>query len=186
MTEQLRGDARRGVRAILALCGADIDSPEVAKTPQRMVEALVEMTAGRREKPAEILTAEFDRHGYDEPVILRGVDFVSVCEHHLLPFTGRAVVMYVPGQHVVGLSKLARLVDCFARRLQIQERLTGQIAESLLVHGKALGVGVAVAASHSCMCARGVRKPGAEMVTTYLAGSLKGSAATRAELLRYL
>lgn len=174
------------MRALLALCGADPDDPGVRETPKRVLKAMAEMTAGRHDDPAKILSTTFDKHAYDQMVVLRGVEFVSLCEHHMLPFTGRAVVAYVPGERVVGLSKLARLVDCYARRLQIQERMTQQIADALTTHLQPRGAGVVVAAAHSCMCARGVRKPGAEMVTSYLTGVLRDKPEARAELMAFL
>lgn len=175
-----------GVRSLLAICGADPDDPSVRDTPKRVLKAMREMTAGRHDDPAAILSTTFDRHAYDQMVVLRGVEFVSLCEHHMLPFTGSAVVAYVPGDRVVGLSKLARLVDCYARRLQIQERMTQQIADALTEHLKPRGAGVVLAASHSCMCSRGVRKSGAEMVTSCLTGVLREKPEARAELLSFL
>lgn len=175
-----------GVRALLHLCGADPDDPSVFETPRRVLKAMREMTAGRHENPKTILSTTFEKHNYDQMIVLRGVDFVSLCEHHLLPFTGRAVVAYLPGERVVGLSKLARLVDCFARRLQIQERMTQQIADALSEHLSPRGAGVVIAASHSCMCARGVRKTGADMLTCSLTGALRDKPEARAELMSFL
>ena len=142
------------------------------------------MTVGYGQDPEKILSANFASEGYDELVILRDVDFYSLCEHHLLVFAGRATVAYLPNGRVVGLSKLARLVDCFARRLQLQERLTRQIAEAVETHLRPRGHGVIVRATHFCMCARGVGKPRAEMVTSALGGSLKEDASARSEFLR--
>jgi GTP cyclohydrolase I len=152
-------------------------------TPERVVKALGQMTEGYGQDPVEILGTTFDTEGYDEMVVLRGIDFVSLCEHHMLPFTGTAAVGYVPGDRVVGLSKLARLVDCFARRLQIQERMTKEIADAVMNVLSPQGVGVVVSARHSCMGCRGVRKPGASMVTSYLAGVMRDNVAARAEFL---
>lgn len=152
-------------------------------TPRRVVKALGEMTTGYGQDVHEILGTTFDTEGYDEMVVLRGIDFVSLCEHHMLPFTGTAAVGYVPGERVVGLSKLARLVDCFARRLQIQERMTKEIADAVMEVLSPQGVGVVVSAHHSCMGCRGVRKPGASMVTSYLAGVMRDNVAARAEFL---
>lgn len=176
----------QGIRSLLAMCGADPDDPGVRDTPRRVLKAMREMTAGRHEDPGAILSTTFEKHAYDQMIVLRGVEFVSLCEHHLLPFTGRAVVAYIPSNRVVGLSKLARLVECYARRLQIQERMTQQIADALTEHLQPRGVGVVLAASHSCMCARGVRKPGAEMVTSSLTGALRDKADARAELMSLL
>ena len=152
-------------------------------TPARVVKALGQMTEGYGQDPREILGTTFDTDGYDEMVVLRGIDFVSLCEHHMLPFIGTAAVGYVPGERVVGLSKLARLVDCFSRRLQIQERMTKEIADAVMEVLSPQGVGVVVSAHHSCMGCRGVRKPGASMVTSYLAGVMRDNVAARAEFL---
>lgn len=156
----------------------------VANTPLRFLKALHEMTRGRLEDPAVILSKRFAA-GSDELVVLRGIEFVSLCEHHLLPFTGTADVGYLPPEsgEVVGLSKLARLVDCFARRLQIQERMTHDIAHSLMTCLVAKGAAVVVRARHSCMGCRGVKKPGAEMVTSCVLGLFRTEPGLRAEFL---
>jgi GTP cyclohydrolase I len=146
------------------------------------VRAFREMTAGYDEDPAEILAKTFDEAS-DELIVLREIEFHSTCEHHLLPFYGTASVGYLPGA-VVGISKLARLVHCFARRLQIQERLTRQIAEAIETHLGARGAGVVVRARHLCMGCRGVRLPASEMVTTAMLGVLRQDAAARGEFLR--
>ena len=152
-------------------------------TPRRVVKALGEMTSGYGEDPRHLLGTTFDTDGYDEMVVLRGIEFVSLCEHHMLPFTGIAAVGYVPRERVVGLSKLARLVDCFSRRLQIQERMTKQIADAVMEILEPKGVGVVVSARHSCMGCRGVRKATADMVTSSLAGVMLDDRAARAEFL---
>ena len=140
------------------------------------------MTSGYGDDPAEILARTFEESS-DEMVVLRGISFHSTCEHHMLPFYGEASVGYLPGK-VVGISKLARLVDCFARRLQIQERLTRQIAESVEEHLEARGVGVIIRAHHLCMGCRGVRQQTTEMVTSAMLGTLRNDAMARAEFLR--
>lgn len=150
-------------------------------TPQRVYRALVEMTSGYREDPATILSTVFEEP-CDEVVVLKGIQFVSLCEHHMLTFTGTVDVGYIPGK-VVGLSKLARLVDCFARRFQIQERMTRQIATSIMEHLKAEGAAVVVRAVHSCMACRGVKKQGATMVTSSMLGSFRTDVAARMEFL---
>lgn len=172
------------VTRLLEHIGEDPTRPGLADTPDRVLRAFTELTAGYRDDPAAILTRVFP-DDYDELVILRGVTFTSLCEHHLLAFTGTASVGYIPtpGQGVVGLSKLARLVDCFARRLQVQERLTMQVADAIEAHLHPVGVGVVVRAEHSCMGCRGVRKPGAEMVTSALRGALRAKPEARAEFL---
>ncbi len=175
-------EAERGVVALLTLIGEDPRRDGLLDTPKRVVKAWREMTSGYQEDPAEILSRTFEEAS-DELVILRGVTFHSLCEHHLLPFHGSASVGYLPGK-VVGISKLARLVHCFARRLQIQERLTRQIASAVEEQLEARGVGVLVRAHHACMGCRGVRLPDAELVTSAMLGTLRSDAGARAEFLR--
>src|SRR5215213_59940 len=150
-------EAEHAVTALLRLIGEDPQRDGLLETPARVVKAFLEMTAGYDESPAEILSKTFDEHS-DELIVLRGIDFHSMCEHHLLPFQGVAHVGYLPGK-VVGISKLARLVHCFGRRLQIQERMTQQIARAVETHLEAQGVGVIIAAHHLCMGCRGVKLP---------------------------
>jgi GTP cyclohydrolase I len=156
---------------------------DLEETPMRMVMALREMTAGYGMDPAKILSKTFDVE-YDEMILVRGVRFTSLCEHHLLPFPGVAHVGYIPGAKVVGLSKLARLVTCFAMRLQIQERMTRQIAEAIQDHLQPKGVGVIVSARHACMGHRGAKQPDAEMVTSTMLGCLREDPAARSEFLK--
>jgi len=170
------------VRALLHLIGEDTKRDGLRNTPARVVKALLEMTAGYDESPADILATTFAERS-DELIVLRGIDFHSVCEHHLLPFQGVAHVGYLPGK-VVGISKLARLVQCFARRLQIQERMTQQIADAVETHLEAQGVGVVVMAHHMCMGCRGVRLPATQLVTSAMLGTLRKQAETRSEFLR--
>lgn len=151
-------------------------------TPHRWCKAIDELTKGYGEDPADILSVVFDETA-DEMVVLRDVPFVSLCEHHLFPFTGSATVAYLPQRNVVGLSKLARLVDIYARRLQIQERMTKEIAHALQEHLEPLGAGVVVRARHSCMECRGVKKTGATMVTSSLLGKFREDPTVRAEFL---
>jgi GTP cyclohydrolase I len=169
---------------LLEFVGEDPNREGLRETPKRVCKALTEMTAGYKDDPALILAADFDSEGYDQMIWLRDIDFYSMCEHHMLPFHGTAVVGYIPDKRVVGLSKLARLVDCFARRLQIQERLTRQIAEALNDKLKPVGYGVVIRAHHMCMSCRGVRKPNAEMVTSALGGAIKDKDAARAEFMK--
>jgi len=156
---------------------------DLEETPARWVKAFQEMTAGYNENPAEILAKRFEQPAADELVILRDIEFTSLCEHHLLPFSGVVHVAYLPGGFLVGLSKLARLVDCYARRLQVQERMTEQIATAMLANLQSRAVGVVVKAHHSCMGCRGVKKPGARMITSSLLGMLRTDSALRAEFL---
>lgn len=179
-----RVSAERGIRDLLALVDDDPGRDGLRDTPARVVRAFVEMTEGYRQDPREILARTFADIPYDGMVMLDGIAFTSMCEHHLLAFTGTARVAYIPraGQPVVGLSKLARLVLCFARRLQVQERMTVQIADAIRDVLDPLGVGVVLRARHSCMACRGVRVS-AEMTTSVLYGALRDEQAARAEFM---
>ncbi|HMA29877.1 MAG TPA: GTP cyclohydrolase I FolE [Thermoanaerobaculia bacterium] len=170
------------VVALLRMIGEDPSRDGLLETPRRVVQALREMTGGYGEDPSEILSKTFEESS-DELIVLRGIEFHSTCEHHLLPFYGTASVGYLPGK-VVGISKLARLVHCFARRLQIQERLTRQIADAVSEHLEARGTAVVVKAHHLCMGCRGVKLPGTEMITSAMLGTLREDAVTRGEFLR--
>jgi GTP cyclohydrolase IA len=163
----------------------DDQARSVAGTPKRWLKALMEMTAGYQQDPEEILSRRFEQK-FDEMVVVKDIHFTSVCEHHLLPFVGKATIAYIPGESVVGLSKIPRLVDCYAHRLQLQERMTVQIADALETHLKPLGVGVILEAHHECMSCRGIRKQDAKMVTSDLRGRFKENSATRAEFLRFM
>lgn len=167
---------------LLQFVGEDPTRDGLVDTPRRVTRALEEMTAGYRADPGEVLSRTF-AVDCDEMVALRGIRFASLCEHHLLPFTGRADVVYVPGKRVVGISKLARLVDCFARRLQVQERMTQQIAAAIQDHLDPRGVAVVVRAHHHCMGCRGVGQPEAEMVTSALTGLMLDDHKARSEAL---
>ena len=177
-----RGEGEDAVLSLLSMIGEDPSRDGLLDTPRRVVRALREMTGGYREDPAEILSRTFEESS-DELIVLRGIEFHSICEHHLLPFHGTAAVGYLPGK-VVGISKLARLVHCFARRLQIQERLTRQIADAVAEHLDARGVAVVIRAHHLCMGVRGVKLPAAEMITSAMLGELRDDASTREEFLR--
>ena len=175
--------AREALREVLRAIGEDPDREGLRATPDRVIRSWLELYAGYAQDPATILATTFGEvHGYDEMIVLRDIPFQSTCEHHMLPFTGRAHVAYLPADRVVGLSKLARLVDCYAKRLQIQERLTREIAMAIMAHLKPLGCGVVLEATHGCMTCRGVKKTGATMITSTLEGDFK-NAATRAEFL---
>lgn len=173
--------AEHGLRELLRLMGDDPDREGLRDTPARVVRAMVEMSAGLQLDPADVLGTTFDV-GSDEMVVVTGIEFVSLCEHHLLPFTGVAAVGYLPDERVVGLSKLARLVDLYARRPQVQERMTRQITDALDRYVKSAGSACVLRATHSCMSCRGVRKT-ASMVTSSLTGSFRDEPATRAEFL---
>jgi GTP cyclohydrolase I len=172
----------RAVREILLAIGEDPDREGLLKTPNRVARAYGELMAGLQDDPRRHLKTVFNER-YDEVVLLRDIEFHSICEHHLLPFTGRAHLAYLPGGKVVGLSKLARLVEGYARRPQVQERLTTQIADALMEELNPLGAAVVLEASHTCMTIRGAAKPGSVMVTSALRGIFKENPSSRAEVL---
>ncbi|MBN2181665.1 MAG: GTP cyclohydrolase I FolE [Sedimentisphaerales bacterium] len=172
----------KAVREILLAVGEDIDREGLKRTPERVGRMYAELLGGMRENPEIHLRSVFNEN-YDEIVLLRDIPFYSVCEHHLMPFIGSAHVAYLPTGMVLGVSKLARIVDCFARRLQTQERLTYQIADFLMKNLKPLGVTVVLEASHSCMTIRGIKKPGSMMVTSALRGIFKKDPRSRSEVL---
>ena len=175
----------RAVRQILQAVGEDLDREGLRGTPARVAAMYEELLGGLHEDPARHLNAGFTEQ-YDEMVILRNIAFHSLCEHHLMPFMGRAHVAYLPRGMVVGVSKLARVVEACARRPQLQERLTVQIADLLMDKLDAKGVAVVIEATHTCMTIRGVRKPGALMITSALRGIMKTKIATRNEAINLL
>lgn len=174
--------AEDAVVVLLRYIGEDPQRSGIVDTPKRVAKALKEMTAGYSEDPVKILSTVFDQE-YDEVIVVKDIPFTSLCEHHVLPFVGTVDIGYLPDGRVVGLSKLARLVDCFSRRLQIQERMTKQIADAIESCLNARGVAVIVSASHACMSCRGVRKPGAAMVTSVMKGVFRDKPEARAEFL---
>ncbi len=176
------GRIEKAVREILLAVGEDPDREGLLKTPNRVARAYAELMSGLYEDPRRHLRTVFHER-YDEIVVLRDIPFYSLCEHHLLPFTGRAHVAYLPDGKVVGLSKLARLVEGYARRPQVQERLTMQIADALMDELKPVGAACVIEAVHTCMTIRGVKKPGAQMVTSALRGSFRDNSTSRAEVL---
>ena len=170
------------VREILLAVGENPDRDGLVDTPGRVARAYRELFSGLSQDPAELLSTTFDID-HDELILVRDIELTSCCEHHLLPFVGRAHIGYIPGGgQVAGLSKLARLVDVYARRPQVQERLTTQIADALVDHLGAQGVIVVIEAEHLCMTTRGVRKPGSKTITSAVRGQLR-NAATRAEAM---
>lgn len=176
-------DAEGAVRRLLWHIGEDPTRDGLAKTPGRVVRALAELTAGYSIDTDALMATTFAVN-VDQLIVVSGIRLVSLCEHHLLPFTGTAVVGYLPaGGRVVGMSKIARLVDAFARRLQVQERLTEQIADTIQGQLQPLGVGVVIRAHHSCMGLRGPVQPNAMMTTSALRGALLDKAEARAEFL---
>src|SRR3954462_9991197 len=172
----------RAMREILLAVGENPDREGVLKTPNRVARADGELFAGLREDPTKHLKTVFHER-YDEVVLLRDISFHSLCEHHLLPFTGRAHVAYLPDGKVVGLSKLARLVEGYARRAQVQERLTTQIADALMEELNPIGAACVIEATHTCMTIRGAKKHGSTMVPSALRGILKENASSRSEIL---
>lgn len=175
--------AEAAVRELLIAVGEDPDREGLRETPARVARAYREILAGLRQNPEDVLTTVFDL-GHDELVLVKDIEIVSLCEHHLLPFHGVAHVGYIPAENgkITGLSKLARLVDVFARRPQVQERLTTQIADSLMEILDARGAIVVVEAEHMCMSVRGIRKPGAKTITSAVRGQLRAPA-TRSEAM---
>ncbi|ADD40548.1 GTP cyclohydrolase I FolE [Stackebrandtia nassauensis] len=172
------------VREILYAIGEDPDREGLAKTPGRVARAYAELFAGLRVDPAQVLKTVFSED-HDELIVVRDIEVFSFCEHHLLPFTGVAHIGYIPGAHgrITGLSKLARLVEAYARRPQVQERLTSQIADQLHETLEANGVIVVVECEHMCMSMRGIRKPGARTLTSAVRGILRDNAKSRAEAM---
>jgi GTP cyclohydrolase I len=173
---------RKAVQEILLAVGEDTERDGLKKTPERVARMYAELLGGMHEDPKKHLSSVFTEN-YDEIVLLRDVPFYSICEHHLMPFIGSANVAYLPSGTVLGVSKLARVVDCFARRLQTQERLTYKIADFIMNSLKPQGVAVVLEASHSCMTIRGIKKPGSVMVTSALRGIFKRDPRSRNEIL---
>ena len=179
-----REEAEEAVRTLLRWAGDDPSREGLLGTPNRVVRAYEEFFAGYTEDPTELLGRTFDETGgYDEMVVLRDIEFFSHCEHHIAPIVGKAHIGYLPDRRVVGISKLARLVEAFARRLQIQEKLTAEIANTLDAVLKPKGVAVVIEATHQCMTTRGVKKPGVTLVTSRILGSFREDEKTRREFL---
>ena len=179
-----REEVEAAFRTIIRWTGENPDRPGLIETPARAARAFEEYCSGYKKDPLAILNKTFDETaGYEEMVVLRGISFESHCEHHLAPIVGQAWVAYVPSGRVVGLSKLARVVDAYARRLQIQERMTSEIASAVQEVLQPQGVGVVIKAMHHCLSSRGIHKVGAEMVTSCMLGCFRDNAATRQEFL---
>jgi len=173
----------RAVRELLLAIGEDPDRDGLSQTPARVARSYVEIFAGMRQNPEDVLTTTFEI-GHEELILVRDIEVYSTCEHHLVPFHGVAHVGYIPGRdgRVTGLSKLARLVDVYARRPQVQERMTSQIADAMVEHLKPLGVLVVIECEHLCMSMRGVHRPGSRTVTSAVRGQMRDPA-TRAEAM---
>jgi GTP cyclohydrolase I len=180
-----QADAEAAVRTLIQWAGDDPDREGLVETPARVARSYRELFAGYETDPREYMERTFEEvGGYDELVVLRDIPVVSFCEHHMLPVLGRAHVGYLPTNRVVGISKLARVVQAYARRLQIQEKLTADIAGAIDKVLKPKGVGVVIEAQHSCMTLRGVNTPGASLTTSHLTGVIRDDARTRQEFLR--
>jgi GTP cyclohydrolase IA len=174
------------VRKLIAEIGEDPDREGILKTPARVAKSLRYLTSGYRKDLDKVLNGALYSVEYDEMVIVKDIEIFSMCEHHLLPFFGRCHVAYVPNGKVIGLSKIPRIVDVFARRLQVQERLTVEIAQTLMDKIKPQGVGVIVEARHLCMIMRGVEKQNSTAVTSHMLGVFRDHEGTRSEFLRLL
>ena len=182
-----REQAESAVRTLLAWAGEDPAREGLLDTPKRVVEAYGDWFSGYDDDPREYLARTFEEvAGYDELIVLRDIEFESHCEHHLAPIIGKIHVGYLPDRNVVGISKLARVVDAFARRMQVQESLTAQIAHCIQDVLKPRGVGVVVEGVHQCMTTRGIRKHGVSMVTSQLLGHFRSDPRTRAEFLNMI
>jgi GTP cyclohydrolase I len=179
-----RSDAEAAVRVLIEWAGDDPDREGLKGTPNRVVRSYEEFFRGYDTDAVELLQRTFEEtEGYDEMVVLKDIRFESHCEHHLAPIIGRVHLAYLPNHRVVGISKLARLVDVYARRLQIQEKMTVQIANTLAEVLQPKGVGVVIEAAHQCMTMRGVHKPGVAMVTSHMLGAFRDDPSTRREFL---
>jgi GTP cyclohydrolase IA len=179
-----RAEVEAAIRTLIEWTGDDPDRDGLAETPSRVARAFEDFFAGYGQDPVEMLQKTFEEiEGYDEMIALRGIRFESHCEHHMAPIIGQAWVAYVPNGRVVGISKLARVVEVYARRLQIQEKMTAQIANTINDVLKPQGVGVIIKASHHCMTTRGVNKPESDLVTSRMLGCFRDNPLTRQEFL---
>ncbi|MEG3790857.1 GTP cyclohydrolase I FolE [Lysobacter sp. CCNWLW3] len=182
-----REQAEAAVRTLLGWAGEDPAREGLLDTPKRVVEAYSDWFSGYDDDPREYLARTFEEvAGYDELIVLRDIEFESHCEHHMAPIIGKAHVGYLPNGKVVGISKLARVVETYARRFQVQEKMTAQIAQSIQDVLQPLGVGVVIEGAHECMTTRGVHKRGVSMITSKMLGTFREDARTRAEFLRFI
>jgi len=183
MSETVDSKVEEHIRALLRYIGEDDTREGLVKTPERVVRSLKYLTKGYDEDPKEILQGALFVEDYQEMILLRDLDVFSLCEHHLLPFFGRAHIAYIPKRRIVGVSKLARLVEVYARRVQVQERLTTQVATTLMEELDPMGVGVVVKAEHLCMRMRGIEKQNSVMVTSAMLGAFRTRQETRQEFM---
>jgi len=174
------------IRQILRAIGEDPDREGLLRTPQRVAQALTFLTRGYEMDPAKVINDALFTEEYEEMIVQKDIDFYSLCEHHILPFFGKAHVAYIPNHKIVGISKLARLVDVFARRLQVQERMTNQIATTIMDKLDALGVAVVLEAEHLCMRMRGVEKQNSYVITSSLLGAFRSRVETRNEFMNLI
>lgn len=182
-----QAEAEDAVRTLIRWAGDDPDREGLLDTPRRVVKSYREFFSGYAIDPAHVLTRTFsETDGYDEMIVLKDIRFESHCEHHMAPIIGRAHIAYLPRKRVVGISKLARLLECYAKRLQIQEKLTAQIANTLNEELQPRGVAVVIDASHQCMTTRGVHKAGTTMVTSRMLGAFRTDPSTRREFLAFI
>ena len=182
-----RDEAEEAVRTLLRWAGEDPQREGLTDTPKRVARAYEDWFSGYKEDPVSFLKRTFEEvDGYDELIVLRDIEFESHCEHHMAPIIGHAHIGYLPDRKVVGISKLARVVEAFARRFQVQEKMTAQIANCILDVLNPKGVGVVIEASHQCMTTRGIHKSNVSMVTSQMLGTFRKDARTRAEFLRMI
>jgi GTP cyclohydrolase I len=187
ITRPSRAEAEAAIRTLISWAGDDPNREGLAQTPMRIVRAYEEWFSGYQQDPEQLLRRTFEEvGGYDEIVLIKGIRFESHCEHHMAPIIGRAHIGYLPNNRVVGISKLARIVDAYARRLQIQERMTAEIADTIDRVLKPFGVAVVIEATHACMTTRGVHQTGASMITSRMLGVFRDQRETRAEFLSAL
>jgi GTP cyclohydrolase IA len=176
-------DVEKHVRELLRVIDPDPQREGLAQTPERVARALAFLTKGYQEDPRRVINGALFREDYSEMIVVKDIDFYSLCEHHILPFFGKAHVAYLPNGRIVGISKLARLVEVFARRLQVQERMTNQIASTIAEQLKPLGVGVVLEAEHLCMRMRGVEKQNSIVLTSAMLGAFRERQTTREEFM---